>query len=57
MFFIKDSRKDYLNKAYTHYLKSFDLLNEIENKRLVEENEFALIKARVCLNCGKLSKN
>lgn len=43
---------EHLNDAYSHYLKSYDLLNEISEKRLVDFKEFGLMKARTCLNCG-----
>lgn len=48
----KDKRKDHLNEAYFHYLKSYDLLNDIADKRLVDQKEFCLMKARTCLNCA-----
>jgi tetratricopeptide (TPR) repeat protein len=48
----KDKRKESLNEAYSHYLKSYDLINEIADKRLVDTKELNLIKARTCLNCG-----
>ena len=42
-----------LNEAYSHYLKSYDVLSDIWDKRLVDAKEFGLMKARTCLNCGK----
>jgi tetratricopeptide (TPR) repeat protein len=50
----KNKRMDHLNEAYSHYLKSYDLLNEIWDRKLVDAKEFGLMKARTCLNCGKL---
>lgn len=41
-----------LNEAYTHYLKSYDILSDIHEKRLVDAKEFAIMKARSCLNCA-----
>lgn len=48
----KSQRVDHLNAAYSNYLKSYDLLSEISEKRLVDAKEFALMKARTCLNCA-----
>ncbi len=48
----KGQRGDHLNAAYSHYLKSYDLLSEISEKRLVDVKEFGLMKARTCLNCA-----
>ena len=50
---LKEDRNANLNEAYTHYLKSYDVLNEIAEKHLVDSKEFAIMKARSCLNCGK----
>ncbi len=41
-----------MNEAYSHYLKSYDVLNDISEKRLVDAKEFAIMKARSCLNCA-----
>lgn len=41
-----------MNEAYSYYLKSYDILNEIADKNLVDAKEFGLMKARTCLNCG-----
>ena len=48
----KSQRMDHLNAAYTHYLKSYDILGEIADKKLVDTKEFGLMKARTCLNCA-----
>jgi hypothetical protein len=50
-----DKRIDHLNEAYSHYLKSYEILNEISEKKLVDNKEFGLMKARTCLNCGELN--
>mgnify|MGYP001810695197 CR=1 FL=1 len=49
----KTKRNQNLNDAYSYYLKSYDILDEISEKRLVDSKEFDLMKARTCLNCGK----
>ena len=46
------NRTTNLNEAYTHYLKSYDILSDIHEKRLVDAKEFAIMKARSCLNCA-----
>ncbi len=51
----KSKRMDHLNEAYSHYLKSYDILNDIWDKKLVDSKEFYLMKARTCLNCGNIS--
>ena len=48
----KDKRIEHLNNAYSHYLKSFEILDEISEKKMVDFSEFFLMKARTCLNCG-----
>jgi tetratricopeptide (TPR) repeat protein len=48
----KGQRMNHLNSAYSHYLKSYDLLSDISDKRLVDSREFNLMKARTCLNCA-----
>lgn len=53
----KENRFEHLNEAFGHYLKSYDLLNSISEKRLVHSKEFDLMKARTCLNCGKIFHN
>jgi hypothetical protein len=50
-----DDRSENLNKAYSYYLKAYDILDEIEEKNLVDKRELALMKARICLNCGLFS--
>jgi tetratricopeptide (TPR) repeat protein len=47
-----DKRGEYLNEAFAHYLKSYEILDEIGEKRLTDSREFGLMKARTCLNCG-----
>ncbi len=49
---IEVERLENLNKAYSHYLKAYDILDDIEEKGLVDKREFALMKTRICLNCG-----
>jgi tetratricopeptide (TPR) repeat protein len=49
-----DKRVEYLNEAFAHYLKSYEILDEISERRLVDSKEFGLMKARTCLNCGNL---
>ena len=53
----KSKRMEHLNEAYSHYLKSYDILNDIWDKKLVDSKEFYLMKARTCLNCGKIFLN
>lgn len=48
----REKRIEHLNDAYSHYLKSYDILDEISEKKMVDSKEFALMKARTCLNCG-----
>lgn len=47
-----ENRNVNLNEAYSHYLKSYDVLNDISEKRLVDVKEFNIMKARSCLNCA-----
>lgn len=51
-----DNRALHLNQAFRHYLDSYEILTEIAERKLVDEKEFGLMKARTCLNCGKIQK-
>jgi hypothetical protein len=46
------NRKENINKAFQNYLKAYDIMDEIEEKQLVNKREFDLMKARISLNCG-----